>query len=1013
MRKATLVFKHLLSLGLALAGLAAVRPAWAGAVGEVIQLPGHISEIVLDEPRASLYAANFTAGQVDVISTATNRLVSSIKTGGQPSGAALSPDGRYLVVTNYNNFGVASLSSVVAIDMNDLTRRNFAMSNPPLAVAFGADGAAIIVTTADIVRFHPGGGTFELVNTIASLADSLPVPEPRFPREITRASVSASGDGNYIFAVTDAFVFVYKVSVPRRLDVRLNSSFQRAISPPLASPAFDGSYVMVGQYLLNRQLRVMAENVDADVSDVNLGGSVVDFGVRKVYAAYVPLAATLSDARSTAEEPSFAQGSGLDMVLYVQDADNLTIRDRYVLAERATGRVLLGGGGRTLYAISDSGVLHVALAELSQEPQVRPDVEQLFVQFDFCEKTVARQTFRIENPGGVPADFDITTDLRGVTFYPSRGVAPATVEMVVDFSEYSTVQGTTHGLVTISSASAVNVALPIRLDINVKDVDQRGRIVPVPGQLVDILGDPRRDQFYVLEQTKNELHVFQNSDLRLLGTFRTGNRPNWMTFSADRRYLLIANSAGENLTVINLDSRQNEGYLFTPAGHYPVSVAADNANILAAVRTSEGTAMIDAVQLNQRAAFPMGRLGIYTNEVAADTAMVSLPNMAGIFIAEANGNVKLWDAATREVRLARQDFSGLSGAIAAGPNALVVANHILNMSLVPQASISDAPNAPAGFTFIGEQGIHTTSPGGAIVDTGSVQRVETRTPGLRVSPVRMAEAPLTPLNFSFLRSLAGLRNGTIVSTSSTGLVELPGNFDAGIAIPRVSAITSAADFTANLGQGGLVSIFGQNLAPGTAAAGTTPLPTTLANVCVTVNGFRMPLLYVSPGQINGQLPFDLQGQVSTVLHTPGGLSDIYYAQVRQAAPSVFRISVDGQSGAFPAVVRTRNNQLATLANPLRPNEIFLVYATGLGEVGPPVEPGAPGPLSPLSTTTGEPVVTVGGRSAPVIFAGLAPGFVGVYQLNVKVPADAPLGMQIPLTISAGGTSTTVNVRVVD
>jgi uncharacterized protein (TIGR03437 family) len=585
--------------------------------------------------------------------------------------------------------------------------------------------------------------------------------------------------------------------------------------------------------------------------------------------------------------------------------------------------------------------------------------------------------------------------------------------MVVDFSSYATVQGTTHGKVIISSTGGVNVLLPLQLDINVKDVDQRGRIVPVAGKLVDILADPRRDQFYVLESTKNELHVFQNSDLRLLGTFRTGNRPNWLSLSADRRYLLVANSAGENITVINLDTLQSEGYLFMPSGHYPISVAADNASVLAVVRTTSGRSQLDAIQLTDRGAFAIGRLGVYDNDLNRDTAIVPLANMAGAFLVEADGNVKLWDANSQQVTLARKDFGSLRGALAAGPNALVANNHILNMALVPQADLTDTPNGPAGFLFMGDQGIHTTSPGGAIVDTGSVQRVNTGTAAVKISPVRMVEAPLTPLNFSFIRTLAGLRNGNVISTSSTGLVELPGNFDAAISIPRVTAITSAADFSSNLGQGGLVSIFGANLAPAAASAGATPLPTTLGGVCVTVNGLRVPLLYVSPGQINGQLPFSLQGQTSTVLHTPGGLSDIYYAQVQDVAPSIFQISVSGQSGTFPAIVRNKNNQLATLSNPLHPNDVLIIYATGLGAVGPLVELGSPGASSPLSYTENQPVVTIGDRKAEVLFSGLAPGFVGVYQLNVRAPGDLPLGLQVPLRIDGGGATTAVNVRIVE
>ena len=132
MKRATLVIRALLSLGLGMAALwSAASPVAAGATfGNVIQLPGHISEIVLDEPRSVLYAADFTAGQVDVISTTTNRLISSFNVGRSPSGIALSPDGQYLVVTNYNNLGVPTISSVTVVNLTDLSIFAGCLSGP-------------------------------------------------------------------------------------------------------------------------------------------------------------------------------------------------------------------------------------------------------------------------------------------------------------------------------------------------------------------------------------------------------------------------------------------------------------------------------------------------------------------------------------------------------------------------------------------------------------------------------------------------------------------------------------------------------------------------------------------------------------------------------------------------------------------------------------------------------------------------------------------------------------------
>jgi uncharacterized protein (TIGR03437 family) len=90
----------------------------------------------------------------------------------------------------------------------------------------------------------------------------------------------------------------------------------------------------------------------------------------------------------------------------------------------------------------------------------------------------------------------------------------------------------------------------------------------------------------------------------------------------------------------------------------------------------------------------------------------------------------------------------------------------------------------------------------------------------------------------------------------------------------------------------------------------------------------------------------------------------------------------------------------------------VIYLTGLGAVNPPVSDGIPAPLNPLSETVTNPAVAIGGAGAPVLFSGLAPGYVGLYVLNVSVPSGTPQGLSVPLTITQGGVTYTQNVRVV-
>ena len=148
------------------------------------------------------------------------------------------------------------------------------------------------------------------------------------------------------------------------------------------------------------------------------------------------------------------------------------------------------------------------------------------------------------------------------------------------------------------------------------------------------------------------------------------------------------------------------------------------------------------------------------------------------------------------------------------------------------------------------------------------------------------------------------------------------------------------------------------------------------------------------------------------MHTPGGLSDTFISKspVLPSAPAIFQ--VQGPDGSlFPAVFR-QDDQLATLSTPLRPGEFAVIYLTGLGQVSPFIVPGHPAAVVPLSITMVEPEVTFGGAPGELLYSGLTPGFVGLYQINVTIPLNAPKGLQVPLTIEAGA-STTALVRIVE
>jgi uncharacterized protein (TIGR03437 family) len=173
------------------------------------------------------------------------------------------------------------------------------------------------------------------------------------------------------------------------------------------------------------------------------------------------------------------------------------------------------------------------------------------------------------------------------------------------------------------------------------------------------------------------------------------------------------------------------------------------------------------------------------------------------------------------------------------------------------------------------------------------------------------------------------------------------------------------------------------------------------------------MIFASSNKLNAQLPFQVDGNVTMILRTPGGVSDNFNMTILPAAPSVFRSGVAGPQTDVPTVVRAHNNALVTMSNPIHRGDTIVIYLTGMGRTSPAVDSGMPSPAEPLASTLIEPAVSLGGVSLPLLFSGLTPGEVGVYQINAKVPDWVPTGLSIPLSIAQNSASTSLSVRVVE
>jgi uncharacterized protein (TIGR03437 family) len=229
--------------------------------------------------------------------------------------------------------------------------------------------------------------------------------------------------------------------------------------------------------------------------------------------------------------------------------------------------------------------------------------------------------------------------------------------------------------------------------------------------------------------------------------------------------------------------------------------------------------------------------------------------------------------------------------------------------------------------------------------------------------------------------------------------------------PRVIAAASAASFKNVLAPGEIAALFGASLANGKATATSQPLPTTLANVQVRINGVPAPLFFVSPGQINFQVPRETTatnpspGFISTTalleVFNNNQLIRAGAIQLAPVTPGIFTLTANGR-GAAAALDALRGTPApfdARQANG-QPN-VISVFGSGLGSDGTDVN----------GNHSASVQVTFDGMPGTVLYAGRAPGFTGLNQFNVQFPAGLASGTRTMVFSRNGIPSAPVTVTI--
>jgi uncharacterized protein (TIGR03437 family) len=217
----------------------------------------------------------------------------------------------------------------------------------------------------------------------------------------------------------------------------------------------------------------------------------------------------------------------------------------------------------------------------------------------------------------------------------------------------------------------------------------------------------------------------------------------------------------------------------------------------------------------------------------------------------------------------------------------------------------------------------------------------------------------------------------------------------------IAGVVDNASGSLSLAPGMQAAVYGTSLSLATRSASAVPLPFSMAGVSATVNGVSAPLYYVSPGQINLQIPYETgAGPAALAIRNSGQVAE-FDLQVSAAAPGIYGGMLNAKTGAY---------------NTGSPGDVMTLYLTGAGDVTPTAASGAAPPAGTSLANLPQPrmpvSVMVGGEAATVSFAGIPAGLVGVMQVNFTIPIDVAAG-SLPVMATVGGTaSAPVNIEIV-
>ena len=1026
-----------------------VLPSWGATFGTVVPHTQPIADLALDAARKRIYLVDTYSSQVDVYNTASNppTLLTTINTSATPLAIAMSRSGKSLYVACYT----ASTLDIIDLTSATFSKTSVSLGANPEGVAVGSNELVLISTIgtgtgqAVLTTYNPSASASSALQAIVVAPSAPTTPQMPPPNGLmyfaSKSQLQATLDGSQIIGVSQTAstrtVFVFDVASSTVLASRTISG----ISPILAvSP--DGSEFLSGSVLFETAtLLVLAQQSAANSPFVFPAAANFTTQTNQGGAAFLPDGSELLTSYNIVPVQSPAAKANTSQLL-INTPDSLLIQLGVQLPENLGGKIVMTSDGATMYAISQSGFLVASTAALKTSPIAIPDTNVALLANDQCGVTAAQNSavIPVRNQGGGKLTVTVQVLTPAATSAQVRAAAKTYGGDVT--AQYNTA-ATARGLGTVApdqlliqSPEAINIIPNVRVFQNNRNAEALGTIIPVDTGasttgLTDMLTDTARQRLYIANPGKNRIEIFDMKQQQFLTPIPVGQLPLSIAFGGDTNTLYVANSGSEYLSVVDLTKGAVSGKVRLPPIPFNASFALLTPSVVASSQRGPQVLMSNGTLWMIAGAFVVPRTlntDVFGTVVAipAPQTMASSPEGSFVLLLGGNGGAYLYSSAVDDFVAARQviptPIQGYYGPIAAGPGGqyYLVNNQVLNQALTPIGTATTASRPVSAVAAVDAQSFvrfsmpASASATAAATDAGLVEVVNATSQQTTAS-ANALEGPLTAVTGTARANINGRTmaidpSGAMVYVlTASGLQIVPFNTTGTQNIPQApaSGVVNTANYMPSMASGGLVSIFGQRLASA-ASASSNPLPSVLGGTCVTLNNSPLPLLASSPSQINAQLPPALAaGRYPLVVRSIANheASSSATVTVAKYAPAIF-VDADG-----PAIFHQDGTRLDRY-NPGHRDEEITIYATGLGPTtGGKVTAGVPAPLNPLAVTGpvqvffGDP--TISDAQEIVDWSGLAPGLIGVYQINCRIPGTHLKGDALPVTLRIGGVSSPV------